>query len=117
MTPGLKVLFPGLHTTVQDLGRAGYQNIGVPVSGALDGFGLRLANALVGNPQETAALEILASGPTLEVATDTARLALVGIDASLGIGGESPRVVAAGQSVTVQQGDIVQIALGRQSAC
>ena len=117
MTPGLKVLFPGLHTTVQDLGRAGYQNIGVPVSGALDGFGLRLANALVGNPQETAALEILASGPTLEVATDTARLALVGIDASLGIGGASPRVVAAGQSVTVQQGDIVQIALGRQSAC
>jgi biotin-dependent carboxylase-like uncharacterized protein len=117
MTPGLKVLSPGLHTTVQDLGRAGYQNIGVPVSGALDGFGLRLANALVGNPQETAALEILASGPTLEVATDTARLALVGIDASLGIGGESPRVVAAGQSVTVQQGDIVQIALGRQSAC
>ena len=117
MTPGLKVLSPGLHTTVQDLGRAGYQNIGVPVSGALDGFGLRLANALVGNLQETAALEILASGPTLEVATDTARLALVGIDASLGIGGESPRVVAAGQSVTVQQGDIVQIALGRQSAC
>jgi biotin-dependent carboxylase-like uncharacterized protein len=117
MTPGLKVLSPGLHTTVQDLGRAGYQNIGVPVSGALDGFGLRLANALVGNPQETAALEILASGPTLEVATDTARLALVGIDANLGIGGESPMVVAAGQSVTVQQGDIVQIALGRQSAC
>jgi len=117
MRPGLKVLSPGLHTTVQDLGRIGYQNIGVPVSGALDGFGLRLANVLVGNPQETAALEILANGPTIEVAADTARLALVGTGASLGIGGESPRVVAAGQSVTVQQGDIVQIALGRQSAC
>ena len=117
MTPGLKVLAPGLHTTVQDLGRIGYQNIGVPVSGALDGFALRLANALVGNPHGMAALEILASGPTLEVAADTARLALVGIDASLGIGGESPRVVAAGQSVTMQQGDIVQVTLGRQSAC
>ena len=56
MTPGLKVLSPGLHTTVQDLGRIGYQDIGVPVSGALDGFGLRLANALVGNPQGMAAL-------------------------------------------------------------
>ena len=38
MSAGLKVLAPGLHTTVQDLGRPGYQAIGVPVSGALDGF-------------------------------------------------------------------------------
>ncbi len=116
MTPGLKVLSPGLHSTVQDLGRIGYQNIGVPVSGALDGFGLRLANALVGNPQGTAALEILVSGPTLEVAADSARFALVGTDASLSIRGENPRIVAAGQSVTMQRGEIVQIALGRQSA-
>ena len=49
--PVSSVLTPGLHTTVQDLGRIGYQAIGVPVSGALDGFALRLANALVGNPQ------------------------------------------------------------------
>jgi allophanate hydrolase len=117
MTPGLKVLSPGLYATVQDLGRVGYQNIGVPVSGALDGFGLRLANALVGNPQGMAALEILASGLTLEVTADSARLALVGTGASLGIRGENPRVVAAGQSVTVQRGYVVQIALGRQSAC
>src|SRR5205823_9724872 len=55
MTPGVKVSVPGLHTTVQDLGRVGYQNIGVPISGALDGFALRLANALVGNPQGMAA--------------------------------------------------------------
>jgi allophanate hydrolase len=117
MTPGLKVLVPGLHTTVQDLGRNGYQDIGVPVSGALDGFGLRLANALVGNPQATAALEILVSGPVLEIAADSARLALVGTGASLDIRGQKARFVAAGQSVTVQRGDIVQIAPGRQSAC
>jgi biotin-dependent carboxylase-like uncharacterized protein len=101
---------------VQDLGRFGYQNIGVPVSGALDGFGLRLANALVGNPQGTAALEILGSGPTLEIAADTTRLALVGMGANLGLRGERSRVIAAGQSVTVRRGDVVQIALGRQSA-
>ena len=117
MTPGLKVLAPGLCTTVQDLGRFGYQNIGVPVSGALDGFGLRLANALAGNPQEAPALEILISGPTLEIAADTARVALTGVGASLGIRSERPRSVAAGQSVTVRRGDVVQIALGRQSAC
>jgi allophanate hydrolase len=117
MMPGLKVLSPGLHTTVQDLGRVGHQKIGVPVSGALDGFALRLANALVGNPQGTAALEILVSGPTLEIAADTARLSLVGTGAGLGIRGENPRVAAAGQSLTVQRGDVVQIAPGRQSAC
>ena len=117
MTPGLKVLAPGLHTTVQDLGRVGYQDIGVPVSGALDGIALRLANALVGNPQGTAALEILVSGPILEIAADSTRLALIGTGASLRIRGENPRVAAAGQSVRVQRGDIVQIALGRKSAC
>jgi len=117
MTPGLKVLASGLHTTVQDLGRIGYQNIGVPVSGALDNFGLRLANALAGNPQVMAALEILVSGPTLEIATDTARLALTGTGASLSIRGETPRIVAAGQSVTLRRGEIIQIVLGPQSAC
>jgi len=117
MTPGFKVLSPGLHTTVQDLGRIGYQDIGVPVSGALDGFGLRLANALVGNPPGMEALEILVSGPTIETAADTARLALVGAGATLGIRGENARVVTAGQSATVQRGDIVEITLGRQSAC
>jgi biotin-dependent carboxylase-like uncharacterized protein len=117
MTPGLKVLSPGLHTTVQDLGRVGYQNIGVPVSGALDGFALRLANALVGNPQGMAALEILVSGPTVEIAADTARVALTGTGASLRMGSEGPRVIAAGQSVVLRRGDVVQIALGRQSAC
>jgi allophanate hydrolase len=115
--PGLKVLAPGLHTTVQDLGRNGYQHIGVPVSGALDGFGLRLANALVGNSQGMAALEILGSGPSLEIAADTARLALAGAGASLAIGGGQQRIVAAGQSVTLQRGEIVRIVLGRQSAC
>jgi biotin-dependent carboxylase-like uncharacterized protein len=117
MTPGLKVLSPGLHTTVQDLGRIGYQNIGVPVSGALDGFGLRLANALVGNPQGMAAFEILISGPILEIVAESARLGLVGARATLGIRGENAKVVAAGLSLTAKRGEIVQIALGRQSAC
>ena len=61
MSGALRVLNPGLQTTVQDLGRIGYQALGVPVSGALDGFALRLGNALVGNPAEKPALEILYS--------------------------------------------------------
>jgi biotin-dependent carboxylase-like uncharacterized protein len=117
MTAGLKVLAPGLHTTVQDLGRPGHQAIGVPVSGALDGFSLRLANALVGNPLGSAALEILLSGPILEVAADTVRVALAGAGASLAIGAERPRVVTSGQSITLPRGEIFQIVSGDQSAC
>ena len=114
MSAGLKVLSPGLYTTVQDLGRIGYQDIGVPVSGALDGFSLRLANALVGNPLGMAALEILISGPTLEIAADAVRVALVGPGASLVIGGE---IMAAGQSITLSRGEVFQIVVDRPSAC
>src|SRR6266446_2198629 len=117
MTAALKVLASGLHTTVQDLGRPGHQAIGVPVSGALDGFNLRLANALVGNPFGRAALEVLLSGPTLEVAADTVRVALAGAGASLAIGAERKRVLGAGQSVTLLCGEVFQIVPGGQSAC
>ncbi|MGC2199848.1 MAG: biotin-dependent carboxyltransferase family protein [Stellaceae bacterium] len=117
MSIGLKVLEPGLHTTVQDLGRFGHQHIGVPVSGALDGFSLRLANALVGNPQGMAALEILASGPTMEVAADCVRVALVGSGAALAIGTDPPRTIAAGQSLTLSRGEVVRVVASRHSAC
>jgi biotin-dependent carboxylase-like uncharacterized protein len=116
MSAGLKVLAPGLHTTVQDLGRLGYQAIGVPVSGALDGFSLRLANALVGNSPGTPALEVLMSGPTFEVAADTVRVALAGVGANLAIGAEKARI-GAGQSVTVRRGEVIEVVAGRQSAC
>jgi len=53
----------GFSNHGQDLGRPGWQAIGVPVSGALDAVNLRLANALVGNPPEAPALELLFSGP------------------------------------------------------
>jgi biotin-dependent carboxylase-like uncharacterized protein len=117
MTPGLKVLAPGLYTTVQDLGRTGYQAIGVPVSGALDSFGLRLANALAGNPQGAAALEILVSGPTLEVAAKSVRVALVGLSAGLEIRGGPPRLLPAGRSVILAQGEVFQVVVGRKSGC
>jgi allophanate hydrolase subunit 2 len=62
MTPGLQVIDPGLHTTVQDLGRTGYRDVGVPASGPLDHISFRFANALVGNPVSTPALEMLILG-------------------------------------------------------
>ncbi|MFO7695107.1 MAG: 5-oxoprolinase/urea amidolyase family protein [Vicinamibacterales bacterium] len=61
----IDVLDGGLLTTVQDLGRVGAQQYGVPVSGAMDTWALRAANRLVGNEDGAAALEITLAGPVL----------------------------------------------------
>jgi antagonist of KipI len=53
-------------TTVQDLGRIGYQGLGVPVSGPMDAYSHRLANQVLGNDPSAAALEITILGPELE---------------------------------------------------
>ena len=77
MSAWLDVLSPGMLTTVQDLGRRGCQHLGVPVSGAMDVFSHRLANALVGNARDAATLEVTLTGPTLRV-RDTRRIAVCG---------------------------------------
>ena len=72
MTPGfLSVIKPGLLTTIQDLGRYGHQESGVPVAGPMDAFSHRLANQLVGNDAAAATLEITLIGPELTVDVDT----------------------------------------------
>ncbi|EHD22675.1 MULTISPECIES: biotin-dependent carboxyltransferase family protein [Brenneria] len=62
----IKVLKPGLATSVQDTGREGYYHLGIPPSGGLDQYSLRMANLLVGNPASAAVLEITLLGPELE---------------------------------------------------
>ena len=62
----VRVIQPGMFTTVQDLGRAGLQRDGVPVSGAMDTFALRAANLLTGNAPGDAGLEMTLTGATLE---------------------------------------------------
>jgi allophanate hydrolase len=110
------VLKPGLHTTVQDLGRVGYQALGVPVSGALDPVALRIANALVGNREKIAGLEFLVSGATFQVMADSTRVAVAGTGASLTTG-EPARVVPAWHSVTLVHGELLEIGLGGESVC
>ena len=59
---GLIVIEPGLSTTVQDGGRPGYREWGVPLGGAFDRGSAGLANALVGNPPGCAVLEMTLIG-------------------------------------------------------
>lgn len=63
----LTVVKSGMLTTVQDLGRWGFQASGVPVAGAMDLPALRMGNAMLGNPEGAAALEVTLMGPELTV--------------------------------------------------
>ena len=73
------VLQPGLLTTVQDAGRWGHQDLGVSVAGPMDYVAHRLANALVGNGQQAATLEVTWLGPELRIEQET-RFAVTGAD-------------------------------------
>jgi antagonist of KipI len=67
----IRVLRPGLLTTLQDHGRHGLQHVGLCPGGAMDPVALALANALVGNEGDEAALEITVIGPELSFEEDT----------------------------------------------
>jgi len=113
MTAALRVLAPGLMTTLQDLGRTGYQHLGVPVSGALDHVSLRAANLLVGNPAGLGALEIAYQGPTLRVEADSVRIAVAGGRAPVDIlpmdNGGNGRRIATLESMYLERGETIRI--------
>lgn len=83
----LEIIEPGLLTTVQDKGRFGFQRFGVPVSGAMDTFALRVANLLVSNDEAAAGLEMTVLGPKLRFLTDT-WIAVTGADVDPVLDGE-----------------------------
>lgn len=67
----IQVLRPGLLTTVQDLGRFGFQNSGIVVGGAMDSYSLRIANMLVGNDWGEGCLEVTLFGLTIQFTEHT----------------------------------------------
>jgi biotin-dependent carboxylase-like uncharacterized protein len=121
MTAALRVLVPGLMTTLQDLGRPGFQHLGVPVSGALDHVSLRAANLLVGNAAGVGALEIAYQGPTLRVEADSVRIAVAGGRAPIDIlpadsDGSAGRRLAAYESARLLRGEGLRIGALADSA-
>src|SRR5258708_21788197 len=99
----IKVIAPGLATTVQDLGRPGYYHLGLPLSGAMDRFALRAANLLVGNDEGAAGLECVFLGPELEFTSD-ATVAVAGAELAPKVNG-APR--ATWTSFAVKAGDLL----------
>lgn len=113
MRPTLHILKPGLMTTVQDLGRAGFQNLGIGISGALDPTALRVANLLVGNKPGAGGLEVLYLGPTLEIEADNVRMSFVGAAATVEIlpdaSADTGTRIGTMRSVLVKRGEVVRV--------
>jgi biotin-dependent carboxylase-like uncharacterized protein len=111
MNPALRIISPGLSTTVQDLGRPGFQRLGVALGGALDPVALRAANSLVGNPENTGVLEAVYIGPSFVVEAEDVRLAFAGADAAIEIlddaGAASSETIAPMRSVRVRRGQVI----------
>jgi antagonist of KipI len=94
----IRVLAPGLQTTVQDLGRFGWAHFGVSASGAADPLALRAANLLVGNAENAAALEMTLAGGAFEF-ENAAVIALTGSDFGAGLPLWSAVELGAGETV------------------
>ena len=100
---------PGPRTTVQDLGRHGQLRYGIPPSGPVDGFAFVIANRLVGNADDAAALEATLKGPGFNVGAPCA-IAVTGADMPVSVNGqEAPRW----STLLLDRGDVVRIGTAR----
>lgn len=84
----IEVLNPGMYTTVQDEGRFGYYNVGLPTGGSLDAYSAQAANMLVGNTAAEALLECTYLGAHLRFSDETV-IAVTGAQTTVSIDGES----------------------------
>lgn len=78
-----EVISPGLMSTLQDAGRIGYEDRGVPPSGVMDSLSFSIANALVANRPGTGAIEFTLTGPTLRLGGSQTRCIAVTGDAEV----------------------------------
>ena len=105
----IKVIEPGLYSNIQDFGRFGYRNIGVPYSGFMDQESARTANKIVGNDENESLIEITLMGPTLLFNADYI-LSITGADFSSLINNDKEESlmrfnnIHTGQSLNINEG-------------
>lgn len=100
----IRVVKPGLSTTIQDRGRYGYAHLGISPAGAADAISLRIANLLVGNDEYAPVLEMTLLGATLAFDEPTV-VALAGATCACKWG---PDVVSSNQVVEITAGSVLQ---------
>lgn len=108
----IRVIDPGISTTVQDTGRFGHYHIGMPPSGAMDQFSHTVANYLVGNDEDAATLEMTYGGPDLAFERD-ALVAVTGADMSPAVNDEP---IQAWTAVAVEAGDVLSLDFATEGA-
>ena len=106
---GIRILKGGMLTTVQDLGRTGYQSQGFSVAGVMDVRAFKIANLLLDNPENEAVLEFTLIGPTLEFTSATI-IAITGGDFQPTINGDPAPMYTA---IYSNKGDILKFASAR----
>ena len=104
------IVNPGIYTTVQDRGRWGYQEFGMPVTGAMDDYSIRVANILVGNDEYDAALETTLNGPEIYFSVE-AVIAITGANMVPKVNGN---IVPMWRSLKLSKGDVLSFGMARQ---
>ena len=99
----VKVIKTGFYSTIQDLGRHGFQEFGVPYSGVMDSYSALMANALLKNEENAAVMELTMTGPTLEFCCDSV-ICISGADMSPKINNNK---IDLNRAVFVKSGDIL----------
>lgn len=99
----IRVISGGALTTIQDIGRYGYQRFGIPVTGVMDEYSYKIANYLVGNDENEAVLEMTYIGASLEFLEDMV-IAITGANLRPQINRQN---IGMWQSLKVKKGDIL----------
>lgn len=94
---------PGLQSTVQDLGRPGHYNVGIPLGGAMDTLSHEIGNLLVGNPRAAATIEATYTAPKFTAMTSTV-MAVTGATMDVTVNGDS---IPQWTAITLDEGDVV----------
>ena len=105
----MKVVIPGVLTTVQDLGRFGYQKSGMTCSGVMDTAAYRKANYLVGNEEGAAVLEMTLYGGSCRFEEDTV-IALTGADMQPTV---NQKPIAMNQEMKVPAGGVLNLGMAK----
>lgn len=100
---------PGMLSTIQDLGRFGYQNVGMSVAGAMDNFSLRCANILVGNDEGEAVIEFTLLGGEIEFDCEET-VAITGADMNPSLNGLH---IQMWESFKVKAGDVIKLSAAK----
>lgn len=106
---GIRILKSGMLTTVQDLGRTGYQSQGFSVAGVMDVRSFKIANLLLDNPENEAVLEFTLIGPTIQFTSATI-IAITGGDFTPSVNGEPVPMYTA---LYMNKGDILKFGSAR----